>query len=186
MTATPKSATSVLPSWVSRTFSGFTSRWMMPSPCAYCSACAASLVMRNTSSGERRPSRAIRSRSDSPRTKGIVNRNLAGDGPVVADVVGEPDGGHAFAPELALQEIAILQGVGQCGDRVGHEAGGDGFGVRPCNDRGASSQAPDRPVSARASRRPVCPSVRRGAGPAGDAPRARARRGSVGCARWSP
>jgi len=48
--ATPKSASSARPSSVMNTFSGFTSRWMIPIACAAESAAATSRITRVTNS----------------------------------------------------------------------------------------------------------------------------------------
>ena len=39
--------------------------------------------------------------------------HLEGDRPVVLEVAGEIDRGHAAAPELALEHVAVAQGVGE-------------------------------------------------------------------------
>jgi hypothetical protein len=39
---------------------------------------------------------------------------------VVLQILGEVDGGHAAAPELALEEVAVTQGVGYGGGDSGH------------------------------------------------------------------
>ena len=48
--------------------------------------------------------------------------HLERDRPVVPEVPGEPDGGHAAAAELALELVSVPQPFAQGGDRVGHEA----------------------------------------------------------------
>ena len=78
--AIPKSATSVLPSRVSRMFSGFTSRWTTPCSWAYWSPRATSRVMRTASSGRSAPSRPSRPRSDSPSTYGMVYHRIGAPG----------------------------------------------------------------------------------------------------------
>jgi hypothetical protein len=50
-------------------------------------------------------------------------QDLQGDLPVVLEVLGEIDGGHAALPELALEAIAVVKGGLQLGERLGH---GDG------------------------------------------------------------
>ena len=54
------------------TFSGFTSRWMMPRECEYESASAIWLVMRRASAIAMGLSRVSRSRSVSPSIAGIT------------------------------------------------------------------------------------------------------------------
>jgi hypothetical protein len=46
--------------------------------------------------------------------------DLDGDAAVVLQVVGEVDGGHAAGAELALEAVAVGQGVGQAAERIGH------------------------------------------------------------------
>ena len=46
--------------------------------------------------------------------------DLDGDRAVVAQVMGQIDGGHAAAPKLAVEHVAVAQGVGQ-GRGDGHE-----------------------------------------------------------------
>ena len=46
--------------------------------------------------------------------------HLEGDRPVVLEVVGQEDRGHAPAPELALERIAVLQPFAKCRYGVGH------------------------------------------------------------------
>jgi hypothetical protein len=74
----PKSATIVLPSLVSRMFSGFTSRWITPWSWAYWRPRATSRAILTASGGESRPSRPSRSRNDSPSIHGIVNHRMGG------------------------------------------------------------------------------------------------------------
>ena len=50
----------------------------------------------------------------------LRTQDLERDLPVVLHVLGEVDGGHAAAPELALEGVAITEDVGQCGHHVGH------------------------------------------------------------------
>ncbi|HET6576974.1 MAG TPA: hypothetical protein VFG66_01545 [Gemmatimonadales bacterium] len=44
---------------------------------------------------------------------------LEGDGPVVTEVVGEVDQGHAAAAELAVEPVAAGKGGREAGGRVG-------------------------------------------------------------------
>jgi hypothetical protein len=48
--------------------------------------------------------------------------HLEGDGAVMAEIAGEPDGGHAPATELALEGIAVSQACAKQGHGVGHGA----------------------------------------------------------------
>ena len=48
--------------------------------------------------------------------------HLDRDRPVVPEVAGEPDGGHAPAAELALERVAVPQTFAQQRHRVGHGA----------------------------------------------------------------
>ena len=50
----------------------------------------------------------------------LRTQDLERDLPAVLHVPGEVDGGHAPAPELALERVAITEDVGQCG---GHQVG---------------------------------------------------------------
>ena len=50
--------------------------------------------------------------------------HLQGDGAVVAEVLGEVDGGHSAAAELALDAVAIGQGVAQSVRQIAHGASG--------------------------------------------------------------
>ena len=50
--------------------------------------------------------------------------DLQGDGAVMLEVVGEIDGRHAAAPELALEAVAVLQSGGERLGDVGHADGG--------------------------------------------------------------
>ena len=43
----------------------------------------------------------------------LGEQDLEGDGPVVAEVVGQVDDGHAAAAELALEGVAVGEGVAQ-------------------------------------------------------------------------
>ncbi len=47
-------------------------------------------------------------------------QHLEGDRPVVAEVVGEVDRGHAAAAELAFDRVAVAQGLGERGGEGGH------------------------------------------------------------------
>ncbi len=69
--ATPKSVTSACPR-ESRMFAGFTSRWITPLSCAYWSASATWTAIPTASPTGSGPSRASRSRSDSPSTYSIA------------------------------------------------------------------------------------------------------------------
>ena len=66
----------------------------------------------------------------------LRTQNLERDLPAVLHVPGEVDGGHAPAPELALERVAITEDVGQCG---GHHVGhgqpcyGDGYECVPAD-----------------------------------------------------
>ena len=51
----------------------------------------------------------------------LAEEHLEGDGPVVADVMGQVDGGHPAAAELALDGVAVGEGVAQA---VRHSHGG--------------------------------------------------------------
>ena len=68
--AIPKSVTTAVPEEMS-TFSGLMSRWTIPCPCAYASACATFRRMPMPSPSGTRPT-LKRARNESPRTKGIV------------------------------------------------------------------------------------------------------------------
>ena len=46
--------------------------------------------------------------------------HLEGDRPVVPEITGEIDGGHAAAPELALEAVALSQAFAKQDHRVGH------------------------------------------------------------------
>ena len=46
--------------------------------------------------------------------------DLEGDGPVVAQVTGEPDRGHAPAAELTLERVLVRQGFTKGRDRIRH------------------------------------------------------------------
>ena len=65
-------------------------------------------------------SRMNRSGPSAPASSGL--QHLDRDGPVVLQVVREVDRGHAAPPELALDAVAIAQGVrelwGWCGHQV--------------------------------------------------------------------
>ncbi len=52
--------------------------------------------------------------------------NLEGHGAVVAEVLGQVDGGHAAPTELALDAVATSQGVTQSARQIGHGAPGCG------------------------------------------------------------
>ena len=45
----------------------------------------------------------------------VGEQDLEGDEPVVAEVAGEVDGSHAAATELALEHVAVAQGLGESG-----------------------------------------------------------------------
>ena len=47
-------------------------------------------------------------------------QHLERDRTIMAQVVGEIDRGHAAAPELTLDRVAVLEGVGQLFSRLGH------------------------------------------------------------------
>jgi hypothetical protein len=47
----------------------------------------------------------------------VGTEELERDQPVVLQVAGEPDRGHAAAPELALDPVAVREGLRQCDDR---------------------------------------------------------------------
>ena len=70
--AIPKSSTIACPERAMSTFSGFTSRWMMPHECEYESASAIWLVMRSASAIGKGLSRVSRSRSVSPSIAGMT------------------------------------------------------------------------------------------------------------------
>ncbi len=52
--------------------------------------------------------------------------HLEGDEAIVAEVPGEVDRRHAAAAELALEEIAVAQGVGEGGIDSSHDPAGWG------------------------------------------------------------
>ena len=45
-------------------------------------------------------------------------QHLDRDAAVVPDVLGQVDGGHAALPELALEAVAVRQGLGEAGKDV--------------------------------------------------------------------
>jgi hypothetical protein len=51
----------------------------------------------------------------------LGEQDLEGDGAVVAEVPGQVDDGHAAAAELALERVAVGEGIAQA---VGHGHGG--------------------------------------------------------------
>ena len=65
-------------------------------------------------------------------------QDLERDGPIVPEVVGEIDGGHAAASELALDAIAIGQGGREEVGRLGQRGNPDAV---PCEDGLPSERA---------------------------------------------
>ncbi len=51
-------------------------------------------------------------------------QQLEGDGAIVLEVLGQPDRGHASAPELAIERVPIPQPVAECCYRISHASRG--------------------------------------------------------------
>ena len=66
------------------------------------------------------------------RARELRVEDLEGDGPVVPEVAGEVHRGHAAAPELALDDVAVTQRVDEWRWRLGHRGTGGEKIVRIC------------------------------------------------------
>ena len=57
-------------------------------------------------------------------------QNFESDGPVVSEILGEVNRGHAPAPEFLHEHVTVTQGIGQRRVDCGQEnAGGDAWNV---------------------------------------------------------
>jgi hypothetical protein len=77
------------------------------------------------------------------RRREVRMEHLERDRPVVPEVAGEPDGGHAAAAQLALELVSVPQPFAQCGDRVGHDALCEGNGPGKDTQRPGAGEGGD-------------------------------------------